>query len=199
MVEPNTWGRLRGLLKRAAGKPGLCIYVQAYKTPAGAEGHTADLWWDERNGDEPYVEPGGAVSVDVSSLIDDVPDPDPVRVMLAGCVRFTVPGNYGDVEVGGAREWATFEEAVAAARSTIKRFDYPGQDPDHVYSAAAVALRSEWRWAPQDGPGLGADSELLRWTVTRSRVILHPAGHGLSHEQVAAGEALDNAGARGWA
>lgn len=192
-ITPSTWGRVEGLLRRANRIAGLVIYVN--------EG-TAELWFGERSGDKPYEEPAlGPLTADVSSIVGDAPDPDPAKVMVAGSVRFTVPSWYGDASIGGEGSWATFEEAVAAARSTIELFEYPGQTPDHRYSTAMVALRAEWRNAPQDGVSLGSDAELLRWRVTRSRVILEPLGHGATDAQVAAAEALDDSKARraGWA
>lgn len=191
-LKPKTWGAVEGLLRRA-NRIGLVIRV---------DGGDAELWHTERDGDKPYEERamGGRWQVDVSSIVGDAPDPDAAKVILAGSTRFTVPTWYGDAEIDGKREWATFDEAVAAARSTITRFEYPGQTPDHHYSKSCVALRTEWRDAPQD-VGLGSDSELLRWTVTRSRVIVCPLGRGLTAEQVAAAEALPDSKARkaGWA
>lgn len=94
------------------------------------------------------------------------------------CVRFTVPGHYGDQAVGGRAAWPDFAAAVAAARSTIKRFDYPGQTPDHTYSRAFVALRIT---------GKGRDREALRWEVYSDRIVLVPSDQGgLSDEQAAA-------------
>lgn len=183
-LKPKTWAAVEGLLRRA-NRIGLVIRV---------DGGDAELWHAERDGDKPYEERamGGRWQVDVSSIVGDAPDPDAAKVILAGSTRFTVPSWYGDAEIDGKREWATFDEAVAAARSTITRFDH--------YSTSCVALRTEWRDAPQD-VGLGSDSELLRWTVTRSRVIVCPLGRGLTAEQVAAAEALPDSKARkaGWA
>lgn len=185
-LKPKTWAAVEGLLRRANRIAGLVIYVN--------EG-TAELWHGERTGDKVYEEPAlGPLTVDVSSIVGDAPDPDPLKVLLAGRTRFTVPTWYGDASVDGKNEWATFEEAVDAARSTIERFDYPGQTPDHVWSTSCVALRARW----SDAAGGSTDSELLRWTVTRSRVILSPLSHGVTAKGVAAAEALYDA-EEGWA
>lgn len=213
---PSVWGRVGGLLKRANRVPGLVIRV--------SDGE-ASLWFDERSGDRPYEEAGlggpaevggkarmKPVSWDVSKIVGDGAgeDDDPARVILAGCTRFTVPGDYGDREIGGVSEWATFEEAVVAARSTVGRHAYPGltpRDGDTVedgvvvtYSNSCVALRQAWRDAPQ-GVALGSDAEVVRWTVTRDRVILHPVGWGLTGADVMAAQALGERECRGhgWA
>lgn len=108
-----------------------------------------------------------------------------ILIPKLGAVRWTVPGSYGDQKIGGNWSWVTFDQAVAAARSEIHRFDYPGQNPDHTYSRAFVALRVE---ADCVGGimGCGTDREILRFEVFRDRVALVPQGQGgLSDEQKA--------------
>lgn len=201
-LKPKTWGRVEGLLRRANRIAGLVIYVN--------DG-VAELWHNERSGDKPYEERGfGRLEVDVSSIVSDaVPDPDPLKVMLEGRTRFTVPSSYGDASVDGKSEWASFEEAVAAARSTIKRTAYPtlapreGDDVEDgvvvVYVNACVALRARWCEAPQGDVGGSTDSELLRWKVTRSHVILSPLGHGVPAAGIKAAEALGGRTGIRWA
>lgn len=108
----------------------------------------------------------------------------PIEVVNVEGVRFTVPGCYGDQEIGGHRSWPDFAGAVAAARSTIKRFDYPGVKPDHTFSRAFVALRVSSKYAQVVNMTSGIDREVLRWEVFRDRVVIVPSGQGgLSNEQ----------------
>lgn len=67
-------------------------------------------------------------------------------------------------------EYATFEEAVEAARATIVRFVYfEGTPSEKVnFSRAFVALRQA---ADYEGGG-GIDEELVRWEVYTDRVAL---------------------------
>lgn len=201
--EPRVWGRVAGLLRRANRSAGeLAIFVEDGK---------AEL---RNRRFEPYEERGfdgmQRLIVPVDSLLDEGPDTDPAKVILAGRTRFTVPGAYGDLEIDNCSAWATFEEAVRAARTTIDRFAYPTVKPGPgdivedgvkvIYSTACVALRTEWRDAPH-GVALGSDTEILRWHVTRERVILAPVGHNVSDEQIAAAEVLGDRerGRHGWA
>lgn len=84
-------------------------------------------------------------------------------MLLTEPVRFTVPSHYADARIGDRVSWASFAEAVTAARSTIQRFEYPGQTPDHSFSRAFVALRQS---------NTMIDGELLRWEVFADRVEL---------------------------
>lgn len=108
----------------------------------------------------------------------------PVEIVAREGVRFTVPGPYGDQKIGGRWSRPSFEEAVAAARSTIRRIEYPGQHPDHVYTRACVALRMSTDYAEIFEHSSGTDSERLRWEVFRDRVVLVPPEQGgLTDEQ----------------
>jgi hypothetical protein len=125
-------------------------------------------------------------------------------------VRFTVPSSYGDASIDGRTWWPTFEEAVAACRSKIERFPYPGQAPKSefdivedgvlvTYSRGTVALRAAVNYAPFDGLSSGTDRELMRWEVTPNVVVLVPEGQGgLTMEQRHDAEAC-KAPKDGWA
>lgn len=106
-------------------------------------------------------------------------------------VRFTVPSHYGDATIEGRCWWPTFEEAVAAARSKIERFDWGG------FSRAFVALRASYDEAPRN-ISTGADCELMRWEVTPTMVVLDEEGVGFTDELREAAEALPVPEA-GWA
>lgn len=111
----------------------------------------------------------------------------PIEIVASEGVRFTAPGSYGDQEIGGVRSWLDFASAVAAARSTIKRFDYPGSKPDHAFSRAFVALRVSSKYAQVVSMTSGVDREVMRWEVFRDRVVIVPPGQGgLSAEQSSA-------------
>lgn len=56
---------------------------------------------------------------------------------------YTVPTNYTAGEDFGEDLIA----AIIAARAIIKRFDYPGQTPDHTFSRAWVDSREIVEWA----------------------------------------------------
>lgn len=202
--EPSVWGRVAGLMKRANRATGdLAIFVE------NGEAELRDI-----RTFAPYEEMGldgmARMIVPVDSLLDGAPDPDPAKVILGGRTRFTVPGDYGDLTVDGCAAWATFDEAVRAARTTIERLPYPTLTPKEgdivedgvlvVYTNACVALRTEWRDAPQ-GAALGCDTEILRWLVTRDRVILAPVGRNVSNEQIAAANVLGDRerGRKRWA
>jgi hypothetical protein len=115
------------------------------------------------------------------------------QIQVVERIYWTVPGNYSP-----GPEFATFEEAVAAAREKQQRIDIPQIESEPRWSRACVALRQSCRYAPI-GTASGNDSEILRWEVYPDRVALVPKGQGgLSTEQ--AQEVINaKAGSKGWA
>lgn len=196
-LPSSSHGRVVGLLLRLHRRwPGARLRLN------GPQLEVVEI--DRRGAETVVAEGAGPLSYYVGDLLEDpqYAYPDRVRVMCPDGVRFVVPGNYSpETEIDGRCSWESFEEAVAAARSTIERFTYPGSTPtansiveDGVvvtYSRACVDLRATCRYAPGGGPSLDSDSVLMRWSVTPDRVILYPAGRGLTVEQERAASLVD--------
>lgn len=106
-----------------------------------------------------------------------------VKVVAEQGVRYTIPGAGYEVEVDGKRKWDVFEDAIAAARTTIQTFDYRATGGGLKDSRVFVELRQYSRNAPAKY-GVGTDEPLLRWEVFQDLVVLVPEGTGgLTDEQ----------------
>lgn len=205
-LQPRLYGQILGMLRRLAHDNGDAIVVNddgvaclvnlvPYLESTGRIG-AARVDYTEgpttfRYDIEPILDGNGVVHPDpvyvVNTFARDLFDTSRGQDEQEPGLRFVVAGDYTESETIDGRDWwATFDEAVAAARST----QVPISHNVFEVSRACVDLRMSATYAPP-GTSSGIDTILARWEVFPDRVVITGTEYSLAPHQVADVMALD--------